>query len=173
MRKLDQPGAVVARIRGCFRHAACRARRQSVRRGSRLGRRRGLAGVRAGAAVRRLPPGVAAAGLGAGCSSEMASKMPAIRSVVTMDEPPCEMSGSGMPVRGIALTTPPMLNSVWMPRHAVSPVATHEAYALLARAATRIPETISATYRSRSAAHPMKPSSSPMKASASIREQSI
>ena len=44
-------------------------------------------------------------------------------SVVTSELPPCDMNGSGMPVSGMAFTTPPMLSNVWMPRHAVAPVA--------------------------------------------------
>ena len=48
-------------------------------------------------------------------------------SVVTSEEPPCERSGSGMPVRGIAFEQPPTLRSVCSPRHAVRPVATQAA----------------------------------------------
>lgn len=45
-------------------------------------------------------------------SSEMASKSPVMKSVVTREEPPWERRGRVIPVRGIAFTTPPILKRV-------------------------------------------------------------
>ena len=57
-------------------------------------------------------------------------RMPTAARVITSDEPPKEMNGSGMPVTGSTPMTAPMLMTAWLVIQVVTPTATQAAEAV-------------------------------------------
>jgi hypothetical protein len=77
------------------------------------------------------------------------------------DEPPCESSGSGMPVTGRIASTTPMFRNAWPHIQTTIPVARSAPKVSGARRATRRPRTAIITNAPITTAAPRKPNSSP------------
>ncbi|MEY3472023.1 MAG: hypothetical protein RLY63_698 [Chloroflexota bacterium] len=77
------------------------------------------------------------------------------------DEPPCESSGSGIPVTGRIASTTPMFKNAWPQIQTTIPVARSAPNVSGARRATRSPRMAITTKAPMTTAAPMKPNSSP------------
>ncbi len=87
---------------------------------------------------------------------------PAAAMVITRDDPPNEMKGSGIPVTGSTPTTAPMLIKVSAATHATSPRASRAPYRSTEVVAARMPSHKKAPRRTSTVNAPTMPSSSPM-----------
>ena len=81
------------------------------------------------------------------------------------DDPPYEISGSVIPVRGMSLRLPAAMMNAWTPMTRASPAARSDRKSSWPAAAIRRPRTTTTRYSPRIASSPIRPSSSPSAAS--------
>ncbi len=92
----------------------------------------------------------------------MLMSTPAAAIVITSDEPPNEMNGSGIPVTGSTPTTAPTLMTVSAPTHATNPSASSAPKRSTDCVAARTPSQRKAPRSASTTTAPAMPSSSPM-----------
>ena len=112
--------------------------------------------------ARRPDPGDRAAAAPASPCRATLIRMPAAAMVMTSDEPPKEMNGSGIPVTGSTPTTAPTLMRVSAATHATSPRASSAPKRSGDCTAARMPSQMKPTRRPSTKTAPTMPSSSPM-----------
>jgi hypothetical protein len=88
--------------------------------------------------------------------------MPSATRVLSSDDRPAEMRGSGTPSGGSTPITAPMLTTAWTTIQAVMPVAARRANRSGTRRAIRRPAKASPPYMAVTHSVPTSPSSSPM-----------